>query len=39
VFESEAAIVDTRREAWNDLIADLERIRSIASRPWASVIN
>lgn len=39
VFESYDAIVDACCDAWNDFIADPERITSIASRSWASVIH
>ncbi len=37
VFESYEAILDACCEAWNALIADKGRIKSIASRPWAAV--
>jgi transposase len=39
VFDSYEAIVDACCDAWNDLIATPERIASIATRPWASVIK
>jgi hypothetical protein len=38
VFESYDAIVDACCHAWNALTAEPGRIRSIATRPWASVI-
>ena len=37
VFESEAAIVEACCEAWNWLLAQPDRITSIASREWARV--
>lgn len=37
VWESYDAIVDACCEAWNNLIATPQRIRSIASRQWAAV--
>lgn len=37
VFDSYEAIVDACCDAWNALIAEPGRIRSIATRPWASV--
>ena len=37
VFESYDAIVDACCDAWNALTAEPGRIRSIATRPWASV--
>jgi len=39
VFDNYDAIVDACCDAWNDLIAKPERIASIATRPWASVIQ
>ena len=39
VWESYEAIVDACCNAWNDLVATPQRIRSIASRQWASVIG
>lgn len=39
VWESYEAVVDACCDAWNDLIATPSRIRSIASRQWASVIS
>jgi hypothetical protein len=39
VWESSEAIVDTCCNAWNDLVATPHRIRSIASRQWATVIG
>jgi len=39
VFDSYEAIVDACCDAWNDLIAKPERIASIATRAWASVIQ
>jgi transposase len=39
VWESYEVIVDACCDAWNDLIATPNRIRSIASRQWASVIG
>jgi transposase len=35
VFDTYAVIVDTCCDAWNALIAEPERIRSIATRQWA----
>jgi transposase len=37
VFDSYEAIVDACCDAWNALIAEPGRIRSIATRPWASI--
>jgi len=37
VFDSYEAIVEACCEAWNALIAETGRIRSIATRQWASV--
>lgn len=37
VFNSYDAIVDACCDAWNALTAEPGRIRSIATRPWASV--
>ena len=37
VFDSYDAIVDACCDAWNALAAEPARIRSIATRPWASV--
>jgi hypothetical protein len=37
VFESYDAIVNACSDAWNALTAEPGRIRSIATRPWASV--
>jgi transposase len=37
VFDSYEAIVDACCDAWNALIAEPDRIRSIATRSWASV--
>jgi len=37
VFDSYEAIVDACCDAWNALTAEPGRIRSIATRPWASV--
>lgn len=39
VWESYEIIVDACCKAWNDLAATPHRIRSIASRQWASVIG
>jgi transposase len=39
VFDSYDAIVDACCDAWTDLMAKPERIASIATRPWASVIQ
>ena len=39
VWESYEAIVDACCDAWNDLVATPHRIRSNASRQWASVIG
>ena len=39
VWESYEAIVDACCKAWNDLVATPHRIRSIATRQWASVIG
>jgi transposase len=39
VWESYEAIVDACCNAWNDLVATPQRIRSIASRQWATVIG
>jgi transposase len=39
VWESYEAIVDACCDAWNELVATPHRIRSIASRQWASVIG
>jgi transposase len=39
VWESYEAIVDACCNAWNDLVATPHRIRSIASRQWATVIG
>lgn len=38
VFDTYTAIVDACCEAWNALIAEPVRIRSIASRPWAEAV-
>ena len=37
VWESYEAVVDACCDAWNDLVTTPQRIRSIASREWASV--
>ena len=37
VFDSYEAIVNACCDAWNALTAEPDRIRSIATRPWASV--
>ncbi len=37
VFDRYTDIVDACCDAWNALTADPGRIRSIATRPWASV--
>jgi transposase len=39
VWESYEAIVDACCDAWNELVVTPHRIRSIASRQWASVIG
>jgi transposase len=39
VFPSYTAIVDACCEAWNALIEIPDRIRSIASRPWAEAVT
>jgi len=39
VWESYEAVVDACCDAWNDFLATPSRIRSIASRQWASVIG
>jgi putative transposase len=38
VFDTYTAIVDACCEAWNALVAEPVRIRSIASRPWAEAV-
>jgi transposase len=37
VYANYEAIVDACCDAWNDLVAEAGRMRSIATRPWASV--
>jgi transposase len=39
VFDSYSAILDVCCEAWNKLIAQPERIASIATRDWAKQVN
>ena len=39
VFKSYTAIVDACCEAWNALIAEPDRIGSIATRKWAGTVN
>lgn len=39
VWESYEAVVEACCDAWNELVATPHRIRSIASRQWASVIG
>ncbi len=38
-YENYEAIVDVSCEAWNDLMADLEAIKSIASRDWMQCVR
>ncbi len=39
VFDTYEAIVDACCEAWNALVTEPNRIRSIASRPWAKTVT
>jgi len=39
VFDTYEAIVDACCDAWNKLIAEPERITSIATREWALQVN
>jgi transposase len=39
VYDNYEAILDACCDAWNDLLAEVGRIRSIATRQWASVNN
>jgi hypothetical protein len=39
VFENYDAIVDACCDAWNKLVSAPEKIRSIASRPWAETVS
>ena len=39
LFNTYTAIVDACCEAWNALIAAPDKIRSIATRPWAEAVN
>jgi len=39
VWNSYDAIIEACRDAWNWLMSDPSRIRSITTRPWASVWN
>jgi putative transposase len=39
VFASYEAIVDACCDAWNELMASPDRIRSIAQRSWAKAVN
>jgi hypothetical protein len=39
VFETYAAVVDACYEAWNKLIAQPDRITSIATRNWAKPLT
>jgi transposase len=36
IFEGYEAIVTAACDAWNSLVADPDRIRSIGTRPWAT---
>jgi transposase len=39
VFESYDQIVEACCQAWNDFIADADRVRSVTSREWAKAVN